>query len=358
MQRLFGGLVVILVSVASHAQTFTGVVAGRVTDAQHAMISSARLTLSHSARGYERITTTNSQGEYSFQLVPPGEFTLRAEAIGFAAATLRIEVVVATTVRVDLSLGIQSLPQTVDVVGESGVAVQTETADLGRTISPHEMSALPSLTRSPYDFMTLIPGAVASNDTIGVGFSVNGARTQSGNYLLDGSENNDSFMSAPAQDVPLDAIEEFSVQTNHYSAEYGRNSGFVANIITKAGTNHFHGSVYDYLRSSALAANTFDNNAHGFPRPVFTRHQFGGTSGGPLRPGKLFFFISMEPIRVRSTTLNSFYVPTPQLLAISSPGTQSIFERFPVVGKLSSTDFLTGTVCPFGVKCNSQMGAG
>ena len=358
MRGLFGGLVIMLVSLAAEPQTFTGVVAGRVIDAQHAMISNARLTLSNSARGYERNTTTNSQGEYSFQLVPPGEFTLRAEAIGFAAATLRIEVVVATTVRVDLSLGIQSLPQTVDVVGESGVAVQTETADLGRTISPHEMSELPSLTRSPYDFIALMPGATQSNDLVGVGFAVNGARTQSANYLLDGSENNDSFMSAPAQDVPLDAIEEFSVQTNHYSAEFGRNSGFVANIITKSGTNRFHGSLYDYIRNSVLAANTFSNNAHGFPLPVFNRHQFGGSLGGPVRQGKLFFFVSMEPIRVRSTTVTPFYVPTPQLLAISSPGTQAIFERYPVPSELSSTDFFTGAVCPFGVKCNSQTGAG
>ena len=272
--------------------------------------------------------------------MPPGEFTLRAEATGFAAATLRIEVVVATTLRVDLSLGIQSLPQTVDVVGGSGVAVQTETANLGRTISPHEMSELPSLTRSPYDFIALMPGATQSNDLLGVGFAVHGARTQSANYLLDGSENNDSFMSAPAQDVPLDSIEEFTVQTNHYSAEYGRNSGFVANIITKTGTNHFHGSLYDYIRNSALAANTFNNNAHGFPRPVFNRHQFGGTLGGPVRPGKLFFFVSMEPIRVRSTTLNPFYVPTPQLLAISSPGTQAIFERYPGAERIVFDRFL------------------
>lgn len=359
MRRLFSVLVILLVIwPAAHAQTFTGAVAGRVMDAQRAMIPKARLTLTNSTRGYERNTATDSQGEYSFQLVPPGKFTLRAEAIGFAAATLRIEVVVATTVRVDLSLGIQSLPQTVDVVGESGVAVQTETADLGRTISPHEMSELPSLTRSPYDFIALMPGATPSNDLLGVGFAVNGARTQSANYLLDGSENNDSFMSAPAQDVPLDSIEEFSIQTNHFSAEYGRNSGFTANIVTKAGTNHFHGSLYDYIRNSALSANTYDNNANGFPRPQFNRHQFGGTLGGPIQPKRLFFFASVEPIRVRSSTTNPFFVPTPQLLAISAPGTQAIFQRFPLPTDLSPTDVQTVVVCPFGATCNSQTKAG
>jgi len=119
---------------------------------------------------------------------------------------------------------------------------------------------------------------------------------------------------------PLDSIEEFSVQTNHYGAEYGRNSGFIANIVTKAGTNHFHGSLYDYIRNSVLAANTVDNKAHGFPRPVFNRHQFGGTLGGPIRQRKLFFFASMEPILVRSSTTNTFY-DLPYCRSVNVPST-------------------------------------
>ena len=342
----------------ARSQTFTGAVFGRVFDPQRAVVQGARVILQSSDRGFEWDTATNASGQYVFELVPPGKFRVRVESSGFAVTKVSVEVVVATPVRADLTLQIQPLHQAVNIFGENGVAVQTESAGLGLIINPHEMSELPSLTRSPYDFMALMPGAVLSNDEIGVGFAVNGGRTQSGNYLLDGSENNDSFMSAPAQDVPMDSIEEFSVQTNHYSAEYGRKAGFVANIITKAGTNRFHGSLYDYIRNSALAANTFNNNAHGFPRPVFNRHQFGGTLGGPVRKGKLFFFASTEPIRVRSTTLNPFYVPTPQLLAISSPGTRAIFERYPVVGELSSTDFFTAAICPFGATCNSQTGAG
>src|SRR6266571_1861163 len=180
----------------------------------------------------------------------------------------------------------------------------------------------------------------------------------SGNYLLDGSENNDAFMSAPGQDVLLDSIEEFSVQTNHFSAEYGRNSGFTANIVTKAGTNHFHGSLYDYIRNSALAANTYDNNAHGFLRPVFNRHQFGGTLGGPIRHQKLFFFASVEPIIIRSSTTNTFFVPTPQLLAISAPGTRAIFQAYPLPADLSTTNMQSRKVCPFGSTCDSQTEAG
>lgn len=340
------------------AQTFTGAVVGRVFDPQRAVVADANITLRSVDRGFERHTTTGSEGEYVFQLVSPGKFTVQAQASGFAPMTVNVEVAVATPIRADVTLQVQPLQQSVNVFGENGVAVQTENAGLGRTISPHEMSELPSINRSPYDFIAVMPGAVRSDDGGGVGLAVNGARTSSGNYLLDGSENNDTFMSAPGQDVPLDSIEEFSVQTNHFSAEYGRNSGFMANIVTKAGTNHFHGTFYDYIRNSALAANTYDNNAHGFPRPVFNRHQFGGTLGGPIRQRKLFFFASVEPIIVRSSTTNTFFVPTPQLLAISAQGTQAIFQAYPLPEHLSSTNVQLREVCPFGSTCDSQTKAG
>jgi outer membrane receptor protein involved in Fe transport len=340
------------------AQTFTGAVVGRVFDPQRAVVADANITLRSVDRGFERHATASPEGEYVFQLVPPGKFTLRAQASGFAETTVNVEVVVATPIRADLTLRVQPLQQAFSVFGENGVAVQTENAGLGRTISPHEMSELPSINRSPYDFMAVMPGAVRSDDGGGVGLAMNGARTASANYLLNGAENNDAFMSAPAQDVPLDSIEEFSVQTNHFSAEYGRNSGFIANVVTKAGTDRFHGSLYDYIRNSALAANPYDNNAHGFPRPVFNRHQFGGTVGGPIRHGKLFFFASAEPIIVRSSTTNAFFVPTPQLLAISAPGTQAIFQVYPLPADLSSTNVQLRGVCPFGSTCNSQTNAG
>jgi hypothetical protein len=341
-----------------HAQTFTGSVVGHVIDLQQAAIPNASVTLRSVERGFERHATTNPQGEYDFALVPPGKFTIRAEATGFASTSANVEVVVATPVRADLILRIQSLSQEVKVLGESGVFAQTENASLGRTISPHEMSELPSLGRSPYDFVALIPGATLSKDALGVGFAVNGGRTQSANYLLDGADNNDTFMSAPTLDVPLDTIQEFNIQTSHYSAEFGRNSGYTANIVTKSGTNDFHGSLYDYFRNSALAANTFDANAHNFPRAVFNRHQLGGSSGGPIRREMIFYFASLETILVRSSGWNSFYVPTPQLLGISSPGTQAIFERFPLPPNLSSTNVRREPLCPYGATCDPFTGAG
>jgi hypothetical protein len=348
----------LLLATSSRAQTFTGTIVGRVLDAQRAGVAGARLTLRSVEREFQRYVTANIDGEYAFDLVAPGRYTVEVHATGFAPASRDVEVVVATPVRVDVTLGLEGLREEVKVVGESGVSVQTENANLGLTISPHEMSELPSLTRSPYDFAILVPGAVFSNDAIGVGVAINGGRTQSANYLLDGAENNEAFMSTVALDVPLDSIEEFNVQTNHYSAEYGRNSAFVANVITKAGTKSFHASLYDYFRNSALAANTFDNNAHDLPRPVFNRHQFGGSLGGPIRRSKLFFFGSIEPVVVRSEAPTTFYVPTPQLLSASSPGTQAIFRRYPVPAQISSSDVINVKVCPYSSVCDRQSGAG
>jgi Carboxypeptidase regulatory-like domain/TonB-dependent Receptor Plug Domain len=353
-----GYVAVLCSAVAASAQTFTGAVVGRVVDSQQSAVAGASITLHSSERDFERHTFANIQGEYAFELLPPGRFSVRAESSGFAPTAAIVEVVVATPVRANLVLRVQPLKEEVKVLGESGVSVQTENASQGRVVSPREMTELPSLGRRPYDFIALMPGATFSNDGAGVGFAVNGGRTQSANYLLDGAENNETMAPAPAQDVPLDSIQEFNVQTNHYSAEYGRNSGFTANIVTKSGTNTFHGSLYDYFRNSALAANTFDANAHGLSRPVFNRNQFGGTLGGPIRQGKLFYFAALETILVRSNGWNYCYVPTPQLLEISSPGTQAIFERFPLPRNLSSTDVHQEKLCPFGATCNAQTGVG
>ena len=146
------------------------------------------------------------------------------------------------------------------------------------------MTELPSLGRSLYDFIGLMAGATQSNDDLGVGFSVNGGRTQSANYLLDGAEDNEIMMSAPAMDVSLDSIQEFNVQANNFSAEFGRNSGFTANIVTKSGSNEFHGSIYDYVRNSAFAANTFDDKIKllHFGMPV---ERIGALRRKPPEPG-------------------------------------------------------------------------
>ena len=351
-------IVLIFLSGRATAQTFTGRILGRIVDVQQTPVAGASVTLRSFERGFERQTTASAQGEYSFDLVSPGRFTVLAEHAGFATTTAQVDVVVATPVSVNMVLHIQSVQEQIKVLGEGGVSVQAENAGLGSVISPHELTELPSLGRSLYDFIALVPGAALSNDDLGAGFAINGGRTQSANYLLDGTETNDIFMSAPAMDVPLDSIQEFNIQTNHFSAEYGRNSSFTANIVTKSGSKDFHGSLYDYVRNSAFAANSFDNNANGLPRAVFNRNQFGGTVGGPVLRSKLFFFASTEAIMVRSSGPTTFFVPTPQLLTISAPGTQAIFARFPLPPDLSSTNVHQLALCPFGTSCDPQSGSG
>src|SRR5262249_44220929 len=195
-------LAALLLAATVRAQTFTGKIVGRVVDSRQTGIPNAAVTLRSLAREFERHTVANAQGEYTLELIPPGTYRAQVEHAGFEVTAVNVEVMVATTVRVDVTLGIQPVQQEVRVVGENGVAVQTENAGLGRVVSTHEMTELPSLGRSLYDFIAIMAGATLSNDALGVGYAVNGGRTQSANYLLDGSENNEISMSAPAMDVP------------------------------------------------------------------------------------------------------------------------------------------------------------
>jgi hypothetical protein len=245
------------------------------------------------------------------------------------------------------------------ITEEEGVPlVQAETSMQSSTVNQLAITELPSLTRNPYDFVTLSAGAAPANVSRGLGFALNGQRPESGSFLLDGSENNEPYGSGPGQIVPLDAVQEYRLLTHNFTAEYGRNVGFIANVVTKSGTNDVHGVAYYFLRNSKLAANTFENNARGISKPVFNRHQTGGALGGPVYRDKVFFFGAFEPILVRSSATLSYYVPTPELLAVSSAGTNAIFGRFPLPPHLSATDVSTRTVCPFGRGCGSKINTG
>ena len=170
------------------------------------------------------------------------------------------------------------------------------------------MTELPSLTRNPYDFVGVSSGATPASVRRGIGFALNGQRAESGGFLLDGSDNNDPYNSGPGQIVPLDAVQEYRLLTNNFTAEYGRNAGFIANAITKSGVNEFHGNAYYFLRNSKLAANTFENNSRSLPRPVFNRQQLGARWVGPFTGTRSF---SLQP-------LNPFWYGAPPLSATMS----------------------------------------
>src|SRR5262249_28098791 len=196
------------------------------------------------------------------------------------------------------------------------------------------ITELPTLTRNPYDLVGL-SGNVAPDQGVsmvrGTGFAINGQRAASTNVLLDGGENVDAFTAVGGRSAPRDAGQEVRGVSSNSSAEYGRASGGVVNVATKAGSNTFHGSLYEFNRTSALASNSFDNNANGLPKGVFTRNQFGYALGGRVIKDKLFFFSSTEWTRVRSNGEVISLVPTPQLLAASNVNTRNFFNAFQLV---------------------------
>ncbi len=235
-----------------------------------------------------------------------------------------------------------------------GAQVNTSDQQISSTITPLEVTQLPSLTRNPYDFVSL-SGDVSSDPSgstgRGVGVSFSGERAASTEILLDGVENVDAFGASVGQTIPLDAVQEYSVITDGFPAEYGRASGGIVNLVTKSGTNSLHGSVYAFNRISALAANTYNedatdaSNAAGglapLPADHFTRNEFGYSVGGPIRPDKLFFFSNTEWTRIRSSGVESFAVPSAGFLASAAPSTQAYFSSY---GKLASGTTLGSTL--------------
>jgi hypothetical protein len=308
-----------LMTVSMAAQSFTGSISGTVADPAGAIIKNASVTLTSVETGQTRTTTTNEQGEYNFPTLLPGAYKLRITAAGFAMREINAQLSVSQQLRTDAQMTVGPTAETVNIsAGEDGVAVERQHAQLSNVVTHRQVTELPLITRNPYDLIALSAGATDSPDRNtsntgtqrGAGFAVNGQRSQSANFVLDGGENNDTFAGKSGQNVPLDAIQEFRVQTNNYTSEYGRGSGYVANVVTRAGSNQFHGSIYEFNRNSALAANDSFNNANGFGKSRFNRNQFGFSGGGPIIKDKTFFFGSAEWIKVRSSVDSGFFVPT------------------------------------------------
>src|SRR5207244_1481298 len=172
------------------------------------------------------------------------------------------------------------------------------------------------------------PTDTPSTATRGTGFSLNGLRAAGTNILLDGAANNNEFDTTVGQAVPLDSVQEFSVVSNNFSAQYGRATGGIVNVVTKSGTNQFRGTAYEFFRSDALANNTVDNIANGLPKGSFKRNQTGYSLGGPIKKDRVQFFSSLEYIGVRSSDTLITWVPTPELLAASSANTRGFFTAY------------------------------
>jgi Carboxypeptidase regulatory-like domain/TonB dependent receptor len=332
-------LAILVLSVSALAQTETGVVAGTVVDPTGAVVQGATVTATNLATQAKRTVTTNAEGLFSLAALPPGQYQVDVTSPNFAPYKETLAVTVGSRNVISPKLQLTTTATTVEVIAGGGaVQVETQTSDLSTVVSSQQISNLPTLTRNPYDFVAT-SGNVAEDQGSGLagrganGISINGQRAASTSILLDGAENVDLFTASVGQQVPLDSVQEFRVTTSDWAAEYGRASGGVVNVATKSGGNDFHGSAYEFNRLSALATNTYDNNANGTPKPGFTRNQFGYSIGGPILKNKLFFFNSTEWTRVRSSATQLAYVPDASFLALTAANTQDYFSTY---GKLKS----------------------
>ena len=335
--------------VSALAQAETGQITVKATDPQGAVLAGASVSVKSTTTGAERTATTNDDGVTIITALQPGVYDVTVTGSGFAPYKQQANVTVGSKLNIEASLSATAKSDTVTVVaGDAGVEVNTQSQELSSVVSTAQLSELPTLTRNPYD-LVVTSGNVSAGDPVnmamrGTGFAINGQRSASTNILLDGGENVDAFVAGIGQSIPLDGVQEFRIITSNFSAEYGRASGGIVNVATKAGSNSFHGSLYEFNRLSALASNDFDNNAQGIPKGVFTRNQFGYSAGGRVIKDKLFFFSSTEWTRIRSTGENISIVPTPQLIAASNGNTQNFFSPYQLKTPINGTVYTVGDV--------------
>ena len=352
---LVAALLLLMTAILAAAQSDTGRLVGKIVDPSGAVVTGATVRVKSVATGREVTTTSDNEGVYTVVGLLPGFYDVTVESGSFKPNTQRVQITVASNVTLETKMALTEVSGgTVNVVASEGLAVNTQTAEVSNVVTGTQIRELPTLTRNPYDLIGLSgninnddPGAPVPGVGLtgrGAGFSINGLRAASTNVLLDGVDNNSVFYGSLAQNVPLEAVAEFRVVTNNFSAEYGRASGGIVNVAIISGSNNFHGSGYEFNRISKLASNGFNNNANGVPRGVFTRNQFGYTIGGPIKTNKLFFFNSTEWTRVRSVGDLLAVIPTPELLNASAATTRSFFAGRAVQATPTGTIFTVGDV--------------
>src|SRR6185369_7942061 len=293
------------------AQTSASI-SGTVTDPSGAAVADADVTAINLGTGAERSGTSNATGFYTIPSLAPGDYSVNVRKEGFRTAEFkRLPLSVAQALVLNVGLPLGTVQQSVEVSDESVAPIDTETSQLSTLVSAKTITDLPLLTRNPYELVLLSPGATQPNNGSN-GFSVNGSRDRNNNFLLDGVDNNDT--SVPGGGTGIlganpDSTQEFRVITNNFNAEYGRNTGAIIDVITRGGSNQFHGDAYWFGRYNALGARDFFNSDPA-PQDPYVRNDFGFSLGGPVIKDRTFFFINGEYQRFRTTLTESRTVPT------------------------------------------------
>jgi hypothetical protein len=277
------------------AQT-TGNLRGTVKDPSGLVIAEAKVTATLEGTSTSRTATTDAKGDFVIPTLPVGPYTVEIETTGFKKFVQHVDITLGHVVVVDATLQIGEVTQSVTAEAEAPL-VETTSTQLGAVMNSRAVVNLPLNTRDTYQLLQLQPGVqsqqgyslFAGSENAGV-VSVNGGRGRANNFNVNGGDANDQFVAIPAVEPSPDTIEEFRVLTNTFDAEYGRNSGSVVNVVTKGGTNEFHGDAYEFFRNTDLDARGFFDTT----RPDFHQNQFGATFGGPIKKDRTFFFVSVE----------------------------------------------------------------
>ncbi|HET6975664.1 MAG TPA: TonB-dependent receptor [Pyrinomonadaceae bacterium] len=298
------------------AQTHRASVRGTVSDPNGAGIPGATIRLRNTDTDETRTVTSGEEGEYAISSIPPGNYEIEVDANAFAKRTQQLVLVVNEQRRHDVSLTVGSLhPYEIDAPFET--LLKKENASLGTVIENRQVTGLPLDGRNFYELSLLVPGAVppaqgsAGSVRGDFAFSVNGAREDANNFLLDGVYNVDPKLNTFGVRPSVDAIKEFEMLTSTYDASFGRNPGAQVNVILNSGSNAFHGSAFEFHRNAALDARNFFAPASE-PKPKYIRNQFGGSFGGPIKHDRTFFFADYEGTRSREGITRITNVPTAQ----------------------------------------------
>ena len=356
-----------LFSILVWSQTFTGSIRGTLLDPTRAVVPNAKITVTDADRGVQNSTVADSSGRYIFPTLPPARYILTAEAPGFRKVTLpvfRLEVQQQATVDVELTVG--EITTTVDVTA-SAPLLNTTSAALGQVVENRFMLATPLAGRNPLSLILLAPGIVPTGS--GTNFVSSGVRNNASEVLMDGAPLTGIEQNGGVTDVKyaptVDVIEEFKIQTNFFSAEFGNSGGTVINVVSKSGTNQIHGVGYYFRRDNALNANNWFSNARGGTLADSTRDNYGGTIGGPVYLPKIyngknrtFFFADYDRVKQSSATTQTATVPTAQQLAgdfsdtrLSNGALVPIFDPFSTFMDASGNTLrnpIPGNIIPMG----------
>src|SRR3989449_4520248 len=313
---------ILLGPASAFAQQESATITGEVRDASGAVVPSAAVTVTNIDTNISIATVTNDRGSYTVPKLRPGDYSVAADAPGFSK-TVRtgLTLQVAQVARVDVTLQGRQLTETVEVVGASPL-LETETSSRGSVIDQKKIVELPLNGRDYNQLALLSPGVLPSTPRLAsVNFkgalNVNGNRTFNNVFLLDGVDNVSYASSFRGENVQviqpsIEALQEFKIQTNAYSAEFGRSSGATEKKKKKKKKKKKRGSVYEFLRNDAMDANNFFSNAFGSPKPVRQRNQFGAAFGGPVVKDKVFWFADYEGLREREGAPQTRAVPNVQ----------------------------------------------